>query len=76
MSRRVLIWLHGLLGAVIGGAANALTAILVKPQDFNLGDGLWNLQQMAAGGALIGAALYLAKHPVWKLDSDGTDPRA
>lgn len=57
-------WLHGLIGATVGGGANAIAVCVVKPDDFNLGDGLSSLLKVFAISAIISAALYLKSSPV------------
>jgi len=58
------IWLHGLAAALIGGAVNALSVLLVDPLGFNFGPGLGKLCSVAGAGALIGAVAYLKKSPL------------
>ncbi len=59
------VWLKGLLAAVIGGAANTVTAAFVDPQHFNFShDGLIALGKFAGAGAVIGFFLYLKQSPV------------
>ena len=58
-------WLKGLLAAIIGGAANTVTAAFVDPQHFNLShDGLIGLGKFAAAGAIISFFLYLKQSPI------------
>lgn len=56
-------WFYGILGAIIGGAATAVTAMLVEPTVFNFND-INKLAQMAAGGAIINLAFYLKQSPI------------
>ena len=58
------LWLKGLISAVVGGAANAVTAVAVDPVSFNFGDGLTKLGTMAGVGALFAGAMYLKKSPL------------
>lgn len=58
------IWLKGLIAAVIGGAANALTMVIVDPLNFNLGEGASNLLTVAATSAIVAAAMYLKQSPL------------
>lgn len=57
-------WAQGLMGAFIGGAANAVTVMVVDPVAFNLGDGWKKLATVTFLMALVSAALYLKQHPV------------
>jgi hypothetical protein len=59
-----MMWLKGLLSAVIGGAANAGLTVLVAPDVFNFGNGLNQLGVVAAGGAIIAALGYLKQSPL------------
>jgi len=58
------MWLKGLVSAVIGGAANAITAVVVDPTSFNFGEGIGKLGAMAGMGALFAGAMYLKKSPM------------
>lgn len=57
-------WAHGLAAAVIGGAANAVTVMIVDPINFNLAGGLVKLGQVALVSAIVSAALYLKQSPI------------
>lgn len=57
-------WVRGVVGAVIGGAANAVTLMVVKPEDFNFAAGFGNLGHFALISGIVSAALYLKQHPV------------
>lgn len=57
-------WLKSLIAAVIGGAANSLSAAVVDPAHFNLSGGLHNLAEMAAAGAFISLIMFLKQSPV------------
>lgn len=57
-------WLHGLVGTVIGGAANSVGIIIVDPTDFNLTTGWRKLASFALISALISAALFLKQSPL------------
>jgi hypothetical protein len=61
----VNIWIKGLVAAAIGGAANAVTMLIVDPQQFNFTDGLSKLGSVAGVGALLSVAMYLQKSPIW-----------
>ena len=62
------IWIEGLLAALIGGAANAVTVIVVDPLNFNLGEGLPKLLQVVTVGAIVAAAAYLKQSPIPKTE--------
>lgn len=58
-------WLKGLVAAVIGGAANAVTAVFVAPETFNFtGPGFIATLKMAGAGAFIAFWLYLKQSPL------------
>jgi hypothetical protein len=63
----VRVWMKGLLGAAFAGAGNAVAAMVVKPDVFNIGAGLGNLETVAVSGAVLGGALYIAKSPLKKV---------
>jgi len=60
----VWFWIHGLIGAVIGGVATSIGTMIVDPVNFNLQDGLPKLKSVAIASAIISAALYLKKSPL------------
>ena len=57
-------WLKGLISAIIGGAANSVTVMVIEPTQFNLGEGIGKLGTVAVVSAIIAAALYLKKSPL------------
>ncbi|HEC61065.1 MAG TPA: hypothetical protein ENI27_02295 [bacterium] len=57
-------WLKGLISAIIGGAANSVTVMVVEPASFNLQDGLGKLGTVALVSSIVAAALYLKKSPI------------
>lgn len=57
-------WLRGMIGASIGGAANAVTLMVIKPEDFNFTTGWTDLWHFALISAVVSAALYLKEHPL------------
>jgi len=59
-------WLKGLLSAVIGGAANAITVSVVEPTSFNLQEGAGKLGTVALVSAIVAAAMYLKQSPLPK----------
>lgn len=67
------IWIEGLLAALIGGAANAVTVIVVDPLNFNLGEGLPKLLQVVAVGAIVAAAAFLKQSPIPQTEKEGTE---
>lgn len=64
-------WIRGLIAATIGGAATAVTAMIVSPDVFNFHD-LSKLGQMAAGGAFINLCFYLKQSPIPPPEPDTT----
>jgi hypothetical protein len=59
-----MTWAKGLISAVIGGAANSVTTMIVAPNDFNLQDGLGKVGTVAGVSALVSAAMYLKASPL------------
>ena len=57
-------WLKGLISAVIGGAANSITVMIVDPIAFNLNEGSGKLGVVALVSALLAAAMYLKQSPL------------
>lgn len=57
-------WLKGLVAAIIGGAANSVTLIIVDPVTFNLQAGLKNVLAVCATSAILSAAMYLKQSPL------------
>lgn len=57
-------WLKGLVSAIIGGAANSVTVMIVEPTSFNLDEGLGKVGAVAMVSAIVAAALYLKKSPL------------
>ena len=57
-------WLHGLVAAIINGAASAVVLVITDPADFNLGAGLNKLAMTAAVFGLMAAANYLKQSPL------------
>jgi hypothetical protein len=60
----ISVWIKGLVAAIVGGAANAITVIVVDPINFNLAEGFGKVGQVAIVGALIAAAAYLKQSPI------------
>ena len=57
-------WLKGLLAAVIGGAANSATLLIVDPVNFNLQSGIKNILTVCVTSAILSIALYLKQSPL------------
>lgn len=57
-------WLKGLFSAIIGGAANSVTVMIVEPASFNFQEGIGKLGTVALVSAIVAAALYLKKSPL------------
>ena len=57
-------WLKGLISAVIGGAANSVTVMIVDPVAFNLQEGASKLGWVALVSAIVAAAMYLKASPL------------
>ena len=57
-------WGKGLISAVIGGAANAITVAIVDPIAFNLQEGASKLISVAVVSAIVAAAMYLKQSPL------------
>ena len=58
-------WLNGLIGAIIGAGANAITLLIVDPYKFSpsVNGGWKSLGISTLVSGLVGAALYLKQHP-------------
>lgn len=63
MAKQWRRWIHGLVAAVLGGAANALGAVVIEPQSFNFRDQLTSLLGMAGWSAIISLFLYFKTAP-------------
>jgi len=57
-------WIHGLGAAVVGGAANAITNLIVAPETFNLGAGWKKLVSCVIVSSILSAAFYLKQSPL------------
>lgn len=57
-------WLRGLGAAVIGGASNAITLLIVDPTEFNFDGGFGRVWKVAAVSAILSAAFYLKQSPI------------
>ncbi len=59
-----MTWLKGLLSAGIGGAATAVSTMIVAPETFNLNEGLSKLISVASVSAIVAVANYLKASPL------------
>lgn len=59
-------WLHGLVGAFIGGASASIGLILVNPSTFNFQEGWKTLLSAFIASGLVSAAGYLKQSPLPK----------
>jgi len=57
-------WLRGLVGAMVGGAANSVTVMIVEPSSFNFQEGIGKLGTVALVSAIVAAALFLKQAPL------------
>lgn len=64
-------WLRGLAAAAIGGAANAVTLLVVDPTSFNFDSGFDRLWKVSAVSAILNAAFYLKQSPIPTRLEDG-----
>ena len=63
-------WCRGLASAVIGGAANAVTVMIVEPTSFNLQEGFDKLAAVVVVSAIVSAAMFLKQSPIPEASSD------
>jgi hypothetical protein len=72
MTKNTKLWLHGLLAALIGGGASAVSGgfanLVVDPKDFNLSGGLGHLFEtmgvMFVVAAVMSVVAYLKQSPL------------
>ncbi len=64
MSDNLCTWLKGLGSAVIGGAANSITVMIVAPDQFNLAEGWGKLLSVCLVSMIVSAAMYLKASPL------------
>jgi hypothetical protein len=58
-------WIHSIIAAAIGGAASALSAVLVAPSAFNFTPAGWeNIGKIALAGAIIPVLTLLKQSPL------------
>lgn len=70
---RAMTWRQfglGLIDAAINSAASSCVVVIVDPNDFNFGDGLWNLCRVFSAGAILGALLWLKNHRLPGIESE------
>ncbi len=59
-----IVWLKGLMAAIISGAAHSIAAMIIDPAKFNFSTGLKPIGEMALVSGIIGACLYLQRSPI------------
>jgi hypothetical protein len=72
IQKQTRLWLHGLVAAIIGGGAGAVTATftasLFAPNEFNLGGQLVKFVELAGTtflvNSILSACFYLKQSPV------------
>ncbi len=65
MTDKTKIWLKGAISAIIAGAANAVTVVIIDPITFNLFQGgAMQLLSVVIVSAIVGLALYLKSSPL------------
>lgn len=57
-------WVKGLVSAIIGGGAAAVTVVIVDPLQFNFQTGAAKLLTVIGVNAIISAAMYLKASPL------------
>lgn len=67
-------WIHGLIAAIINGAASGVVVCVADPMKFNFGDGLKPLLSVSAILGILGAANYLKQSPLPEDDSPAGIP--
>lgn len=58
------LWTKGLFSAAIGGAATAISTMVIAPETFNFHEGLSKLGAVAGVSALVAVANYLKQSPL------------
>lgn len=58
-----MIWLKGLLSALISGFASAIVLMVISPSDFNFSD-LGKIATVALVSGIISVANYLKQSPL------------
>jgi len=64
MKPKTTQWIRGLISAVIGGAANSVTVMIVEPTSFNFEEGIGKLGMVALVSAIVAAAMFLKQSPL------------
>lgn len=67
-------WWRGIIGAAVGGGANAITLMVIKPEHFNFSKGWPDLWHFAVISSVVSGALYLKQHPVPELKTNPPFP--
>lgn len=62
------LWIYSLASAVIGGASNAVLAMVIDPAQFNLETGMKKVSAFACLGALFSGASFLKQTPLPSID--------
>jgi hypothetical protein len=57
-------WFKNLISAAIGGAATAISTMIVAPDQFNLQEGLNKLITVSVVSAIVSVANYLKSSPL------------
>jgi len=57
-------WIKGIVSALIGGAANGVTVMIVAPESFNFADGFGKLGAVMFASAVVSVAMYLKQSPL------------
>lgn len=74
ISKGARLWLHSLVAAVVSGAANGVSVMIVSPTEFNLGTGLTKLGEVILISALVGLAMFLKQSPLPPEEADPVKP--
>lgn len=65
MPHSVILWIKGLIAAIISGAANAITVAIVDPVEYLHSEhSLRKLGAVALVSGIVGAAMYLKQSPL------------
>lgn len=68
---KIVGWIYGLVGALLGGIATTLSAWLIAPGEFNLDPkGLPHMLQMLALSTMYHFATYVKQSPLPRLEWD------
>lgn len=64
-------WIKGIISALIGGAANGVTVMIVAPESFNFSEGFGRLGSVIFAAAIVSVAMYLKQSPLPGDDNAG-----